>query len=319
MLTGGAARVVAMALAALLVAPTIAQAAPTPVATKPPATSTPTPAGPQRIALAPLATLGVEAGAKEVGSLHGDLERALGGLPGVTVVDHAAVAKAIAAARKPALRSCDGDAACLADLGTLVSADLVVFGELGGLGDAKIVYLSLIDVRARAQLRTATLQIDRDGTARDGGAAGAAVRLIAPERYQGLLEVHSSVAGAAVYLNGQAIGQTPLTPRRVAVGTHAVRITHPEHRDFVRFVDITFDATTTVDAPLAPFAVVSSSVLQTPGEQAPTVITRETPAPWYRRWWAVAAAGVVLGAATGITVGILASGIHPAPDYTRPL
>ncbi len=277
------------------------------------------PAGPQIIALAPLATLGVEAGPKETGTLHADLEGALATLPGVTVVGHAAVAKAVASARKPALRTCDGDPGCLADLGALVHADLVAFGELGGLGDAKIIYLSLVDVQTRALVRTATMQTASDGSVRDGGAAGATVRLVAPERYQGQLDVRSTVAGAAVYLNGQPIGATPLAPRRIAVGTHAVRITHPEHRDFVRFVDITFDATTTLEATLQTYAVVSSSVAQTPGEQVAPITTRETAAPWYRRWWVVAAAGVVLGAATGVTVGILAGGIQPAPDYTRPL
>ena len=124
---------------------------------------------------------------------------------------------------------------------------------------------------------------------------------------------------ASIYLNGQLVGTSPLGDKRFGVGTHAVRVTHPEYRDFVRFVDLEFDATATVDVGLQQFPVIASAVAAEADRPVASVITREAPAAWYRRWWAIAAVGLVTGVAVGITAASLSGGFDPAPDYTRPL
>lgn len=268
----------------------------------------PTPAPtPRKIAVAPLATLGAEATAKETGAVAQALESALAAQPGVTLIGAADVGRAVKAAKRPELRVCDGDVACLGALGGVAGAELVVYGELGGLGDAQVVYLTLVDVAAGKELRSTTYQT---GDTREGGAVGAAVRLLAPERYVGRIALTVDVTGATAYVNGRRVGKSPLAPLTLPVGTHALRVTHPEFRDFVRFVDVGFDATVEVAAGLQQYPVIATDVNERPGQgpTGPTVI-RERPAAWYRRWWVLAAGGALLAGTVAIIAGVTADGL----------
>ena len=77
-------------------------------------------AGRQTVVVAPLAALGAEeksAGAKQ---LQAELEKALAGVEGTTVIDAKEAQAAIAKAKRPELRVCEGDIACLVELGKLV-------------------------------------------------------------------------------------------------------------------------------------------------------------------------------------------------------
>ncbi|MEZ4369050.1 MAG: PEGA domain-containing protein [Kofleriaceae bacterium] len=275
-----------------------APAAAWPCARRPPA--------PRTVAVAPLATLGVEATAAATGAVAGELERALAALPGVTVVPSTEVVRATKASKRPELRACDGEVRCLANLGRLVGADLVVFGELGGLGDAQIVYLALVDAAAAREVRTTTHAVGQDA---DGGPAGAATRLLEPDRYVGALALAIDVGGASVYVNGQAVGRSPIAPLTLPVGTHAVRVTHPEFRDFVRFVDVTFAGTAAVDVGHQQYPIVSTDVDErtAAGGNGERVVYRDP--PWYRRWWVLAAAGALVATTAGITAGLLADGL----------
>ena len=271
------------------------------------------------IAMAPLSTLGNDSTDAATASLIKDLQAAFAAQPGVTVVSADDVLAAIKKAKRPQLRSCDGDAHCLATLGALVGADGIVFGELGGLGAAQVVYLSLINVKSASEERSTNFQVGHDATAvsDDGGALGAAVRLFDPEHYVGKLALTIDVTGASVFINGTLIGKSPVPPQSLPVGTHALRITHPEFHDFVRFVDIKFDKTEALTADLQGFPVIRTD-LNSPvadGHSSSTALLAEP--PWYRRWWAVTAFGVLLIGATAIAVGAATDGLHY--DYSRPV
>ena len=98
------------------------------------------------VAVAPLSVLGAEDKSAATKKMLADIEHAIAGLPGNKVVAAAQVAQAIDRAKKPQLKACEGDAACLAELGKLVGADVVVTGEVGGLGDSRVIYLGATDV-----------------------------------------------------------------------------------------------------------------------------------------------------------------------------
>ncbi len=83
------------------------------------------------------------------------------------------------------------------------------------------------------------------------------------------------------------------------VGTHALRVTHPAYRDFLRFIDIEFDKTLALDVPMAAYPRAEGEMTE---EQRRNRLAGSPRLPWYRRWWALAGAGVVL---TGITVGVV--------------
>jgi hypothetical protein len=270
-------------------------------------------AGTRTVALAPLSSLGAEVSSADAKKLTAELEAALAQLTDTKVIGAAAVSDAIKKAKQQRLGGCDGDPGCLKDLGVLVGADLVVYGELGGLGDTQILYLKLIDAKVGREVRGTTLDVSAVAT---GGARGAAYRLLDPGKYSGTMQINVDVAGASVYVNGKLVGKSPLAPLSYNVGTHAVRVTHPEYRDFVRFVDVEFDQTANVEVGLQQFPVTQGDI----EGLGPGTRVRETEPRWYRKWWAVTAFGVV--AFTGaLLISDFAGcrGICPKPDYTRPV
>jgi hypothetical protein len=249
------------------------------------------------VAIAPLSTLGAEDTSAGARKLTGEIEAAVAALPGTRVVRAQQVSDAIKRAKKPQLRACEGDAACLAELAGLVGAQIVISGEVGGLGESRVVYLAATE--NGKELRSTTLAV---GGARDdgGGPSGAAVRLLDPDSYRGTLRFAIDVAGATVYVNGSKAQLSPRGELALPVGTHAVRVTHPEYHDFVRFIDAEFGKTTDVAVDLQQYPILRHDVLGKP-------INRDRieyiDPPVWRRWYVVGPAAVGLAILTGVVVG----------------
>lgn len=300
----------ALVLAGLMAATAPAAAQPKAAAPKPGAQPGPRPAGPRhKMVIAPLATLGSESKAADVRSAQKLVARGIASLGSVDLVDGNAMLDAIRRAKRPELRSCDGDLACLVALGQLMAADYAVFGEVGGLGTAQVIYLKLIDVKAAREVRSTVLELD--GTrAADVEARAAATRLFAPARYVGELILASNVKGASIYVDGELVARTPARAVALPVGSHALRVTHPEFRDFVRFVEIGFAGREQIDVRLVPYDAVSGDIRRTghddlAGGGAGGVAST----PWYRRWYTVAGGAAVLVIASAIVVGLAADEI----------
>jgi hypothetical protein len=289
----------ALVIAALLCAPAVARADHT-------------------VVMAPLSALGAEdtsAGAKQIQT---DLEAALAQIPGTTVVTSKQALAAIKKAKKPELRVCENDTACIAELGKLVGADLVVTGEAGGLGDVQVVYLELVDVEKAKEVRSTTLEAN---DASGGGAAGAAYRLLAPDQYTGTTTLNVDAKGATFYVDGKKLGkskaagaQAPLT---LSVGTHALRVTHPDYRDFVRFVDVGFHGDTPIDVKLQEFPIISTQVEGPKNEPKSNITYVDHPTKWYRKWWAIATFSGVVAISAAATFGLIADGVDA--DTVRPV
>ncbi len=273
------------------------------------------------IAIAPLSTLGSEDTSAAARKLEAELSRELAAASGAKMVSSADVIDAIKKAKKPLLRACDGDAACLAEAGRLVNASHVVFGEVGGLGDVQVVYLILVDTSTGKEVRRTQVSMAA-AAAEQGGVKGGAVRLLDPEKFTGRLAVTTPVKDAVIYVDGRRIGKTPAPPVPLPVGSHALRVTHPEHRDYVRFVEIGFDRELPVAVELVPFASIETELGATgPGEPRPDVRYVDRPTRWYRQWWAIAGFGavaltgaVIIGVATADGVPFDASGTVRPPQ-----
>ena len=249
------------------------------------------------VAIAPLSTLGAEDTSAGTQKLIGQIEAAIAALPATRVVRAQQVSDAIRRARKPQLRACEGDTACLAELGGLVGAQIVISGEVGGLGESRVVYLAATE--NGKELRSTTLAI---GGARDdgGGPTGAAVRLLDPDGYRGTLRFAIDVTGATVYVNGS---KAPLSPRgelALPVGAQAVRVTHPEYHDFVRFIDVEFGKTIEVPVGMQQYPIVRHDV---PGKPINRDRIDYIDPPLWRRWYVVGPAAVGLAIVTGVVVG----------------
>lgn len=257
------------------------------------------------VAVAPLSTLGTEDTSASTRKLTGEIEAAVAALGGTKVVTATQVADAVKRAKKPQLKACEGEAACLAELGRLVGAQVVIAGEVGGLGDARVVYLGATDVAAARELRSTTLAVGAKADA--GGPRGAVVRLLDPDRYRGTLHLALDVAGATVYVNGAV---APLSPRgelALPVGTHAVRVTHPEYHDFVRFIDVQYDHTTEVAVGLQQYPIIQRDVRGNPTSGARIV---EVQPPVWRRWYVVGPAALGLAVVAGV---VIAAVVHDPP------
>ena len=268
-----------------------------------PAAPAPVPGG-ATVALVPLAALDGDARAPAAGQLEAYLTAELG-RAGLVVISPAQVTAKVKASKQPALRACEGDDACLTELGTLVGASRVIAGEVGGLGDVQVVYLELVDVGTGKEVRRTQAPL----AASPSELRAAVFRLVDPARDVGTLQIASAIDGAVVFVDGRRLGKTPLAPVTLAVGAHALRVTHPDARDFVRFVDIEFEATTPIDAELVRYAGIDTAMSATGSRVGPTAVHGVAHDPaWYRRWWAVAGfSAVVLG-------GAIIAGTALAPD-----
>jgi hypothetical protein len=257
------------------------------------------------VALAPLATLGTEDTSAESKKLAAAIEAGLALVPGTKVVTALQVSDAIKKAKKPALRLCERDPACLAEVGKLVGAAIVIDGEVGGLGESQVVYLGATDVATGKELRSTTLQV---GAKDDGGGPnGAAVRLLDPDRYRGSLHFVIDVNGATIYVNGTKAQLSPKNDVTLPVGTQAVRVTHPEYRDFVKFIDVGYNRTTDVAVGMTQYPILQHDLQ---GKPISTDRITYIDPPWYRRPVAYGIGAGVLLIATAIIVGNL---VHDFP------
>jgi hypothetical protein len=260
------------------------------------------------VAVAPLSTLDAEDTSATSKKVTSQLEAAVTALGGTKVVTAPQVADAIKRAKKSQLKACEGDAACLAELGKLVGAQVVIAGQVGGLGESKVVYVVAIDVGSAKELRSTTLQI---GANPDPAAAtGAVIRLLDPDRYRGTLHFAIDVSGATIYVNGSKVALSARGELALPVGTQAVRITHPQYRDFVRFVDVPFGKTTEVPVALKQYPVVERDIQGNPINRDKIEYIQP---PLYRRWYVTAPAAVGLLIITAIIVGNLAHNVPDAP------
>jgi hypothetical protein len=290
----------------------VAFAGPTSADRPAPAAAAPPTAAPARtVVLAPLVTLGAEAHSRRVQQISAELARGIDTVPGFRAVPDGDLRRALKTARRAELKACDGAPACLAELGALVGADVVVHGELGGLGDAEVVFLEAVEVAGARELRSTTVPF---GTGHDSAreARAAATRLLAPERHLGRVELVLDVDRATVFLDGERVRKRKRHAFLAAVGTHALRVTHPEYRDYVRFVDVAFDETVTLEVAMQAFPIVASEMTQKEGVASPfgaPATPVATPTPWYRRWYTVTGAGVILLVGTAVGAGLLADGI----------
>ena len=119
------------------------------------------------------------------------------------------------------------------------------------------------------------------------------------------------MAGASIFIDGRLIARAPARPFVLSVGSHALRVTHPEFRDFVRFVEIGFAGREQVDVQLVPYDAVSGDIRRTGRDDlAGGGAGGVEPTPWYRRWYTVAGGAAVLIIASALVVGLAADEIN---------
>lgn len=259
--------------------------------------ASPARAGRSTVVLAPLGSLGI--GAQDTARVERWLYAALGGVSGVRIVGSGQLKKLLDV---PQHAECTASAVCLGKLARRVNVELVVAGDVGQLGGGFIVYLRLITAKGE-QVRAISGVLEPERALR-ATARGLAHQLLAPDRYTGTLQVDAGVRDAWIYLDGRRVGRSPMEPLAVSVGTHALRVTHAAHHDFVRFVQVRFEETTEIAAELSPVPVQSTRMKL----RSPVRVLEDRELPWYRRIWAVAAMGAVVATAAAVIVAVIPKG-----------
>jgi hypothetical protein len=134
------------------------------------------------------------------------------------------------------------------------------------------------------------------------------MRLLAPDGYRGTLRFALDVTGATIYVNGTTVTPSPRGEVALPVGAQAVRVTHPEYHDFVRFIDVEFGKTTDVAVGMQQYPIVEHDLLGKP-------INRDRieylDPPLWRRWYVVGPAAVGLAVVTAV---IVAYAVHNFPS-----
>lgn len=241
------------------------------------------------VAIAPVTSL-AKTSAKKLAAIETVIKAGLNAVSNTKVIGAKEAANRARKAKRPELRTCDGDLRCIAALGTLLGTEYVVYAELGGLGATEVLYLKLVSVGTGKELRSTTLNLS-SGQKQILDSKAAATRLLAPNQYVGMLAIQSSIDGAIIFLDGHKIATTPARPLPVFVGSHALRITHPEARDFVRFVDIEFGKQSSIDAKLSLLPGVNQDLTREGLLGSPTsnkqILVKRNSTPWYFRWYTI--------------------------------
>lgn len=264
------------------------------------------------VAVAPFSAV-TDDGKKGLPALEEIIARGIDvGPGGFRALTAAEVRKAAKKARRPELNDCEADPACLAETGKLVGAVVVVGGEVSSLGEGSIVYLKAVEVATGKEIGSVTAVLEGTPEARAAEARASAFRLLSPRDYVGRVDLKVDVANATVYVDGARAAWGPGKPLALAVGTHAVRVTHEQYRDWVRFIDVKFDETTPVPVELKAYPIISDEMREN-ARPRPNPTGPYEPLPWYRRWTTVAAAGAILVVGTTILVYALSDDL----DFDR--
>jgi len=259
-----------------------------------------------KVAIAPLSSLTEEGGG--LAALEKTLASGMIGLKDVEVIKPGEVKQALKKAKRRDLEACEGEPPCLQEVGQLAGANLVVYGVANRLAEGDVVYLKAVDVKTGSETGSTTVTFSGPEPARVAQARAAAYRLVVPGSYLGTLALQVEVEGAQVFVDGKSVGKAPIGPIALPVGTHALRVTHPRYRDFVRFVEIEFDKTAALRVGLTEFAAITDDMS---GRPIP-----EEKRPWYQTGWAYAGFGVVVAVVATVVVMSLGKGPDRDADAT---
>ncbi|HVV86242.1 MAG TPA: PEGA domain-containing protein [Kofleriaceae bacterium] len=304
--------IAALALLAARVAPAAAQLPATPApatstAPAPPAPGAPPAAPPtadavtdapeaaltQRIAVWRIDSLGLDA--ELVARLETLFRMELDRLAASPLPTRHDLDKVIAA--DPALASCSGEDHCLAAIGKRLGVEVIVTGTVAAMGDSYILNIKAVDVAGGTQLRRiATEPLRGSPDELIDAIRVAAYRLLAPDQLHGSIVVLSDAIGAAVLVDGQRVGMTPLPGpiQKLSLGDHTLRVEARGYQPFQDTVTVRFQKATRVTVRLASAAA--------PAGSAATTVLHPRRRPWYSSPWVYAGVGAVAVVA-GVVIG----------------
>lgn len=252
--------------------------------------ATATAAPPVRVALLPPhdSTLG-NAGTR----IEATLVEAAQALPGYVVANLAG--GKLVGPRKADVRVEGQPSARALALAREVGAQRAISVEATPLGDGLVVYLQALDAPSGRALGSTTISFAGRAAGDREVLRAALTRILDPSRNVGRLQLRLDVQGAEVQIDGHS---SPAGLVELPVGTHALRVTHPAYHDFLRFLDVEFDKTLPIDVNMSAYPLAEGEMTERQRRGLAPPAKRHV--PWWRTWWALSLAGVII---TGVTVG----------------
>ena len=208
--------------------------------------------------------------------------------------------------RNRRLLRCQGADRCLAAIGRHLKARIIVSGTLASLGRDYVVTLKAVDCLTNKAVRRISETLSGEKEQLIEAVRVAVYRLLWPERLTGSMQVLVNIAGATIYLDGRRVGTSPLRSAilKLGVKTHTLRITHPDHLDFIRKVNVRFQKTSIVKVRLRRPRIAPPVRPLKPGAPLPPVV-RDRATPFYGKWWFWTIVGVVaVGVGTGVGLAL---------------
>src|SRR5688572_17841747 len=173
------------------------------------------------------------------------------------------------------LRNCGGEDKCLAALGKKLGVDIVVTGNVAGLGDSYVLNIKAVDVASEKQFpkRIATPPLRGSPDELIEAVRVAAYDLLAPQQLLGGVMVLSDLVGAKVTLDGKQVGMTPLPAplKNLSLGKHRMTVVKQGYLPFDEEIEVRFQKTTRVVVRL-----IVEQVLDPSGNK---VVVKPRPAP----------------------------------------
>ncbi|MEM6532024.1 MAG: PEGA domain-containing protein [Myxococcota bacterium] len=175
-----------------------------------------------------------------------------------------------------AVDECAGAPSCVLEVVSAVGWDSLLLGNLAGLGDERVINLRHLSARTGKTLGSQAVQASGDERELIVQIRGAAVQLLAPERYVGTVRFDVPAPGIQVIVDGDLLGSSPLAKPTVelSVGRHAVEASGEGRVPFSEMVEVRYGEVRTITIDLPP------NTLFVGGET-----------PYYARWWTWTLAG----------------------------
>jgi len=177
---------------------------------------------------------------------------------------------------------CGGEAECLAKIGQRVGAAEVILVGVSELGDV-ILTMQRIEVADRSVPSRVADSLAAGAAPSDSALDGYLTKLLPPTDFVrfGVIDIVASEAGAAVTVNKEPHGKTPIEPLKLhAPATYDIRVEKEGFEPFSASVRLPPDSEIKLPANL-----------QRPGHTA-----------WYAHWYVLVPAGIVLAGAAGGTI-----------------
>jgi len=203
-------------------------------------------AQPPSAALLPLAS-------DERGRVGSELREALTSFEELALQTNAKVREALDTSKALGIACTLDKLECAVQVGGLSGAELAISGNTKVTDAGDLVNLRLVDVVRMTEVRRVTLTLASDPQERKGQLRLLVVRLVAPERERGAVDVRVNPAGATIVIDRVARGRAPLeTPIYVTPGKHELYVAHFGFESVTESFHVGLEETITLRFELVP-------------------------------------------------------------------